>query len=61
MLGVIAVDEVLQDGTALENTDGLAVGEGVGQGGDAAVGVDLEKPRLLLGVNTTPPLLVSFI
>lgn len=57
VLGVVAVDQVLQDGSALEDADGLAVREGVGNGRDAAVGVDLEEPRLLLTVNTgtAPP------
>lgn len=47
MLLVVAVDEVLQNSSALKDADGLPVGEGVGEGGDPPVGVDLEEPRLL--------------
>ena len=47
MLRVVAVDQVLHDGAALKQADGRAVGEGVGQRGDAAVGVDLKEPGLL--------------
>ena len=45
---VIAVDDVLENSTALKDADRLAVGELVGQGGNAAIGVDFEEPRLLL-------------
>lgn len=50
MLRVIAVREVLQDGAALKDADGLAIGESVCEGRNATIGVDLEEPRLLLGV-----------
>jgi hypothetical protein len=46
---VVLRDEVLQDATGLKQTDLLAVAEGVRQGGDAAVGVDLEKPAATRG------------
>ena len=49
-LRVVAVDEVLHDGAALKEIDLLAVGELVGDGGDAAIRVDLAEPGLLLGV-----------
>lgn len=45
---VIPGDEVLQDGATLKDADGLPVLGGVGDGRDAAVGVDLEEPGLLL-------------
>ena len=44
MLRVILLGQVLQDATRLEETDRLAIAEGVGQCGDATVGVDLEEP-----------------
>jgi len=50
VLGVVLLDEVLEDGAGLEEADLFAVGEGVGHGWDAAVRVDLEEPWLLLGV-----------
>ncbi len=40
VVGVVPLDEVLEDAAGFEEPDWLAVGEGVGQGGDAAVGVD---------------------
>lgn len=46
---VVLLGEILQDATRLEQTDLLAVTEGVGQGGDTAVGVDLEKPAAIGG------------
>lgn len=48
VLGIILVDEVLLDAATLEQADLFPVGEGVGEGGDTAVGVDLEEPRLFL-------------
>lgn len=45
---VVAVNEILQNSTALKDADLLAVGELVSEGGDATVGVDLEEPGLLL-------------
>jgi hypothetical protein len=50
VVGIVALDEVLHDGARLEQVDGLAVGEGVGQGGNAAIGVDGEEPGLFLRV-----------
>lgn len=50
MLSVISLSEVLQDTPALEHADRLAVRESVGYGWNAAVGVDLQEPWLLLGV-----------
>lgn len=47
MVSVVALDEVLHNRAALKQTDELAVGKGVGQGRDAAIGVDLEEPWLL--------------
>lgn len=47
---VVLVDQVLSDTAGLEHGDGPAAVEGVGNGGDAAIGVDLEEPRLLLRV-----------
>lgn len=48
---VVLLDEVLQNTPGLEEADLLPVaGEGICQGGDAAVGVDFEEPGLLLGV-----------
>ena len=44
----VAVDKVLENGTALKDANGLAIRPLVGDGGDAAVGVNLEEPRLLL-------------
>lgn len=44
---VVAVHEVLHDGGAFEQPDGLAVLEDICEGRDAAVGVDLEEPWLL--------------
>lgn len=41
VLGIILFDQILQDATRLEKADLLAVAESVGQGGNAAVGVDL--------------------
>lgn len=45
---VVAVRQVLQDGTALKDADLLAVLKLVRQGGDATIGVNLQEPRLLL-------------
>lgn len=47
---VVAVDEVLEDGTRLKDANGLAVGPCVSDGGNAAVGVNFQEPWLLLGV-----------
>lgn len=45
---VVAVYKVLENGSALKDANGLAIRPLVGDGGDAAVGVNLEEPRLLL-------------
>lgn len=47
MILVIAINKILQNGARLKNANLFTV-ESVGHGGDAAVGVDLEEPRLLL-------------
>ena len=47
---IVLLGEVLEDGAGFEDADLLAVGEGVGDGGDAAVGVDFEEPGFFLGV-----------
>jgi hypothetical protein len=44
VLGVITLGQVLKDTARLEQTDCLSVSEGIGQCGDATVGVDLEEP-----------------
>lgn len=41
---VILFRQVSQDAAGLEQTDLLAIGEGVGQGGDTAIGVNFEEP-----------------
>lgn len=48
MVLVIPVHEILQDRAALKDAERRAVGPGVRDGGDAAVGVDVEEPLLLL-------------
>ena len=49
IVGVVSVDEILHDAAAFEDADLFAVGMGVGQGWDAAVGVDgCEPGRFLL-------------
>jgi hypothetical protein len=45
---VVAADEVLEHGAALKDADLLAVGQLVRKCRDAAIGVDLEEPVLLL-------------
>jgi hypothetical protein len=50
VLGIILLCEVLHDAAGFEEVDRLAIAEGVGQGRDAAVGVDSEEPGLFLGV-----------
>ena len=47
---VVLFDEVLHYRAGFEEVVRLAVGEGVGEGGDAAVGVDGKEKGLLLGV-----------
>lgn len=50
MVGVIARNKILHNGAGLEQANALAITESVGQGGDAAIGVDGKEPRLFLGV-----------
>ena len=49
---VVLFDEVLHDGAGFEEADRLTVGKGVGEGGNAAVGIDGKEKGLLLGVLT---------
>ncbi len=51
MVRVVLVGQVCEDAAGLEQADLLAIREGVCQGRDAAVGVDFQKPRLLLPVG----------
>lgn len=44
---VVPLHEVLQDGAALKDANLLAV-QGICEGGNAAIGVDVEEPLLLL-------------
>ena len=48
MLGIIPLDKILQYRPALKDPDSLPIRKRVRDGGDAAIGVDLEEPRLLL-------------
>ena len=48
---VVFGGQVLQDGAGFEEADRAAAVEGVGQGRDAAVGVDLEEPGVFLRVG----------
>lgn len=48
---VVLLDEILHDAAGFEESNAFAVGEGVREGGDAAVGVDFEEPGLFLGVG----------
>lgn len=50
MVRVVARDKVLQNGTGFEEPNALAIGEGIGQGWDTAIGVDGKEPRLFLRV-----------
>lgn len=50
VLGIVLLDEVLHDAPRLEQPDRLAIVECVRQRGNAAVGVDVEKPGLFLHV-----------
>lgn len=50
MVLVVFINEVLHDGTALKQTDLLAIRNGIRQSRDTAIGVDLKEPWLLLGV-----------
>ena len=50
-LRVVFFGQVLKDGARFEEADGAAAVEGVGQGGDAAIGVDFEVPGFFLLVG----------
>jgi hypothetical protein len=50
VLRIIALDQILHDTSRLEEIDRLAIGKGVGQGGDPAIGIDGTEPGLLLRV-----------
>ena len=50
MLGVEPFDLLLHDRSGFEQIDLLSIREGVGDGGDAAVGIDLEEPFFFLRV-----------
>lgn len=49
MLGIIAIYEILQDGTALKETDGGAISKSVSERRNPAIGVDFKEPWLLKG------------
>jgi len=51
MIGIVLLNQVLKDTSTLEQADQFAIGEGVREGGDTAVGVDLEEPGFFLGVG----------
>ena len=48
MICVISLDQVLHDGTGLEEMNGFAICEGIRQCRYATIRIDLEKPWLLL-------------
>lgn len=48
MLLVISIDQVLQDGATLKDSELFTSFISVGEGRDTPVGVDLEEPILLL-------------
>ena len=47
MVLVVAVHEVLQYGAALKEPDGRSISQGISQGRNPSIGVDLKKPVLL--------------
>jgi hypothetical protein len=47
---VIPIYQVLHNASRLEEINGLAISESVGQGGNSTIGVDGAEPRLLLCV-----------
>lgn len=51
MFGVILFGQILEDTAGFEKADLLAVAESIGQGGDAAVGVDFQEPAKKLLVS----------
>jgi hypothetical protein len=50
VIRIVSLNQVLHDASRLEEIDRLAIGKGVGQGGDPAIRVDGAEPGLLLGV-----------
>lgn len=50
ILGVILLDQVLHDTPRLKQVNSAAVRELVCESGDAAIGIDLEKPVFFLGI-----------
>lgn len=48
VLPIIPLSKVLKDTTAFKDPNVLAIRERVCDGGDPSVGIDLQKPRLLL-------------
>lgn len=50
VFSVVLLDQVLHDAARLEKTDHLAVGKGIRQCRNPAVGVDFQEPRFLLRV-----------
>jgi hypothetical protein len=55
---VITVDKILHDGSAFKESNGLPVREGVCEGRNSSIGVDLEKPGFL-PMNTYQYLLLT--
>jgi hypothetical protein len=54
MLRIVRFGDIQQDSAGLEDADrmtGRGFSVGVGDGGDAAVGVDFEEPRFFLRVG----------
>jgi hypothetical protein len=52
MLGIVPLSQVLQDTATLEEADGLAICECVGESGDSAIGVDFKEPGFFLFVGS---------
>lgn len=50
VFSIVAFDKVLHDGTGFEEADTIAIAEGIGQGGNAAIGVDGKEPGFFLRV-----------
>ena len=50
MLEIVPPDQVLHDASAFKDPDRFAIGEGIHQCRDAAIGVDIKKPLFLLRV-----------
>lgn len=48
---VVLFGQVLEDRTAFEEADGLAIGEGISYGGDATIWVYSCKPRFFLDIG----------